>query len=185
MEPTWKHVDVFPVVARVIEATYREHQSFVSAREIATRLLHDPEGRNMVEAAQILRFSSGYSVETFLFLDLLSHAFNTGEESHPRRVILQQYQAQSPHFHEKGDEEHIKRMISDSLGSFYYFREQFSPGLRRRIQRTYKEMELEVRIPTVYPSLRELAVEQDETFANQYRLSERRLVFAGQEDLCG
>lgn len=138
-----------------------------------------------MEAAQTLRFSSGYSVETFLFLDLLSHAFNTSKESHPRRVILQQYQAQSPHFHEKGDEEHIKRMISDSLGSFYYFREQFSPGLKRQIRRTYKELDLEVRLPTVYPSLRELAVEQDEVFANRYRLSERRLVFAGQEDLCG
>jgi len=52
MEPSWKHADVFPVIARVIEAAYREHQRFVSAREIATRLLQDPEGRHMVEAAR-------------------------------------------------------------------------------------------------------------------------------------
>jgi mannosyl-3-phosphoglycerate synthase len=136
-----------------------------------------------MEAIRTLRFSSGYSVETFLFLDLLAHALTSSEQS--QRVILQQYQAQSPHFHEKGDEEHIKHMIADSLGSFYYFREQFSPHLKRQIQRIYREMELEFRFPTVYPALQELVVEKDEVFTNQYRLSEKRPVFAGQEDLCG
>jgi mannosyl-3-phosphoglycerate synthase len=138
-----------------------------------------------MEAAQTLRFSSGYSVETFLFLDLLSNAVTLHNEVHPRRVILQQYQAQSPHFHEKGDEEHIKRMIADSLGSFYYFKERFSPDFRRKIQLIYRDLELEIRLPSVYPSLRELLIEKDEVFANQYRLSDKRLVFAGQEDLCG
>jgi mannosyl-3-phosphoglycerate synthase len=138
-----------------------------------------------MEAARTLRFSSGYSVETFLFLDLLSHDLPVNNQPPSGRVILQQYQAQSPHFHEKGDDEHIKRMISDSLGSFYYFREQFSPRLRRQVQRTYREMGLEFRLPTVYPSLQELAVAKDEAFTNQYRLSAKRLVFAGQEDLCG
>jgi mannosyl-3-phosphoglycerate synthase len=136
-----------------------------------------------MEAIRTLRFSSGYSVETFLFLDLLAHALTSDEQS--QHVILQQYQAQSPHFHEKGDEEHVKHMIADSLGSFYYFREQFSPRLRQQIERIYWEMELEFRFPTVYPSLQELAVEKDEVFTNQYRLSEKRPVFAGQEDLCG
>jgi hypothetical protein len=46
-------------------------------------------------------------------------------------------------------------------------------------------MGLEFRFPTVYPALRELVVEKDEVFANQYRLSAKRPVFAGQEDLCG
>jgi hypothetical protein len=31
---------------------YREQQRFISAREISTRLLQDPEGRKMVEAAR-------------------------------------------------------------------------------------------------------------------------------------
>jgi len=51
MEPSWKQADVFPVIARVIEQAYREHQRFISAQEIAARLLHDTEGRNLVEAA--------------------------------------------------------------------------------------------------------------------------------------
>jgi hypothetical protein len=52
MEPSWKHADVFPVIARVIEAAFREHQRFITSQEIATRLLQDPEGRNTVEAAR-------------------------------------------------------------------------------------------------------------------------------------
>jgi hypothetical protein len=39
MEPTWKQADVFPVIARVIEQAYREHQRLVTSQEIAARLL--------------------------------------------------------------------------------------------------------------------------------------------------
>ena len=52
MEPSWKQADVFPIIARVIEAAYREHQRFITAQEIAARLLQDPEGHNLVEAAR-------------------------------------------------------------------------------------------------------------------------------------
>lgn len=52
MEPSWKQADVFPVIARLIEAAYREDQRFITAHEIATRLLQDTEGRCIVEAAR-------------------------------------------------------------------------------------------------------------------------------------
>ena len=52
MEPSWKHADVFPIIARVIDQVYREHHRFITAREIATRLLQDTEGRNLVELAR-------------------------------------------------------------------------------------------------------------------------------------
>ncbi len=55
MDPSWKHADVFPIIARVIEQAYREHQRFITAQEIATRLLQDSEGRNLVEAARELQ----------------------------------------------------------------------------------------------------------------------------------
>lgn len=51
MERSWKQADVFPIIARIIEQVYREHQRPVTAREIAARLLQDSEGRNLVEAA--------------------------------------------------------------------------------------------------------------------------------------
>lgn len=52
MEPSWKQADVFPIIARIIEQAYRELQGFINAQVIATRLLQDPEGRNLVEAAR-------------------------------------------------------------------------------------------------------------------------------------
>jgi hypothetical protein len=52
MEPSWKHADIFPIIARIIEQAHRERQGFINPREIADRLLQDPEGRNLVEAAR-------------------------------------------------------------------------------------------------------------------------------------
>jgi hypothetical protein len=52
MEPSWRQADVFPVIARLIEVAYRERGKFITALEIAGRLLEDPEGRNLVEAAR-------------------------------------------------------------------------------------------------------------------------------------
>lgn len=72
MEPCWKHADVFPIIARVIEDAHRELQRFVTARETATRLLQDAEARNLVEAAheqqeeqQSLEWSAGNMVSWF------------------------------------------------------------------------------------------------------------------------
>ncbi len=52
MEPSWKHADVFPVIARCIEQAFQENQRFITAQEIALRLLEDSEGRNLVETAR-------------------------------------------------------------------------------------------------------------------------------------
>jgi len=52
MEPTWKQSDVFPIIDRIIEQAYRDHQRFITGQKITTRLLQDSEGRNLVEAAR-------------------------------------------------------------------------------------------------------------------------------------
>ena len=51
MDPSWKHADIFPIIARVIEQEYREGLRFVTAQEIAVRLLQDREGRHLVQTA--------------------------------------------------------------------------------------------------------------------------------------
>jgi hypothetical protein len=51
MEPSWKHADVFPIIAHIIEQASRENDRFVTAQEIAALLLLDTEGRNLVQAA--------------------------------------------------------------------------------------------------------------------------------------
>jgi hypothetical protein len=52
MEPSWKQADVFPIIARIIEQACGEQQRFITAQEVAARLLQDTEARNLVEAAR-------------------------------------------------------------------------------------------------------------------------------------
>lgn len=46
-------------------------------------------------------------------------------------------------------------------------------------------MNLELRIPVVYPPLQEIVVEENGAFVNQYKLFENISHFAGQEVICG
>jgi hypothetical protein len=52
LEPSWKHADVFPIIARIIETAYQEKHRFVKAQDIAARLLQETEGRNLFETAR-------------------------------------------------------------------------------------------------------------------------------------
>jgi hypothetical protein len=52
IEPSWKHADVFPIIARIIEAAHGELKGYVTAQEIAARLLQDNNGRSLIEAAR-------------------------------------------------------------------------------------------------------------------------------------
>jgi mannosyl-3-phosphoglycerate synthase len=132
-----------------------------------------------------LHFSSGYSVETFHMLDLLSHAHNARKQGAQADIQIHQYQAQSPHFHEKGDESHIKKMIADSLGCFEYFRDKLSTSLQQRIESVYRELDLEYRVPVVYPTVNELLCDGADFPVHHYLLSEPEFVFVEQEAVCG
>jgi mannosyl-3-phosphoglycerate synthase len=138
-----------------------------------------------MKTIQALRFSSGYSVETFQLLELLSKALSTGIQPEPDHVILQQYQAQSPHFHEKRGDEHIKRMIAESLGCFFYFKKQITPCIKRQLQKIYREMDLETCRPVVYPALQQLFLEAHDLSVDQYLLLGESATTNEQETLCG
>jgi mannosyl-3-phosphoglycerate synthase len=121
-----------------------------------------------LHTAQTLRFSSGFSVETFQLLDLLSKA----TDHRTRGALLQQYQSKSPHFHEKKGGDHIKRMIAESLGSFFLFEPFLSHTVLRQVWQVYQDLELEVLSPTVYPALKDLGVQADERSVDRYRLGQ-------------
>jgi len=84
--------------------------------------------------------------------------------------MLQQYQSQSPHFHEKKGDEHIRKMIAESLGSFFLFEKLLSRKVRRQVWQVYQDLDLELRYPTVYPALKDLPVQADEPFVDRYKL---------------
>ena len=119
-----------------------------------------------IETARALRFSSGFSVETFQLLDLLAKA----AEHRNRSVLLQQYQTQSLHFHEKKGEEHIRKMLAESLGSFFHFEPLLSRKLRQQLQQVCQDLALELVYPTVYPALQGLPALADATLMHGYQL---------------
>jgi len=129
-----------------------------------------------MRTATTIRFSSGYSVETFQFLDLLYHASRWPIA--PKDVTLQQYQSKSPHFHDKKEDTHIKKMIADSLGAFLLFKKFLPRNVKKHLQEVYNELDLEVRYPEVYPPLAELHLEQYGAFIDYYRLFRTREAYA-------
>ena len=50
-EPTWKHDEVFPIIARLIGEEHKLHSRYVTAQEIAARLLLDGEARAIIDEA--------------------------------------------------------------------------------------------------------------------------------------
>ncbi len=125
-----------------------------------------------MRTATTIRFSSGYSVETFQFLDLLYHASRW--DVAPKCVTVQQYQSKSPHFHDKKEDTHIKKMIADSLGAFQLFKKFLPRNVKKHLREVYDELDLEMRLPEVYPALGELRLEQYGAFTDYYRLFRTR-----------
>ena len=119
-------------------------------------------------SARALRFSSGFSVETFQLLDFLLKAAELKDL--PGSSIYQQYQSKSPHFHTKREDEHIRKMIAVSLGSFFMFRPYIPQSVEDQVYRLIDELRLDVTCPLVYPSLDSLNLIENETFVDQYRL---------------
>jgi mannosyl-3-phosphoglycerate synthase len=114
------------------------------------------QGMN-IKTVKALRFSSGYSIETFQFLELLSKSF--GLQGQPHRATLQQYQAKSPHFHTKRGDEHIRKMIAESLGCFFVFRDSLPALTANHLQRICDEMSIDLSYPLIYPALEDLHME--------------------------
>jgi mannosyl-3-phosphoglycerate synthase len=123
-----------------------------------------------LRTARTLRFSSRYSVETFQLLDLFAQSHARGNDL----ALFQQYQARSPHFHQKGDVAHIQRMIAESLGCFPLFA-GFTPfRVEQEIHRVCAEMGISPQPPRVYPALDQLDIRADPAFLHPFFLPSRR-----------
>ncbi len=110
-----------------------------------------------LRTATTLRFSSGFSVETFQFLDLLFHAATKHDQA--GEVVFQQYLSKSPHFHEKKGDRHIKKMIEESLGCFFHFEATLPNKVKAQLQKVYNELQLERVDLIVYPPLQDLPLD--------------------------
>jgi mannosyl-3-phosphoglycerate synthase len=143
-------------------------EGWFGTRDFAISSSNAGEQGMTVKTAISLRFSSGFSIETFQLLDLLFHAYR--RKGSAEGIILQQYLSKSPHFHEKKGDEHIKKMIEQSLGSFFHFEESLPVIVKRKLRMVYNEMRLDFKFPALYPPLRDLPLERFERFIDRYSL---------------
>nr|BBH96088.1 mannosyl-3-phosphoglycerate synthase [Thermogemmatispora argillosa] len=144
-------------------------QTWSGLQEPITSSNAGEQGMTMA-TARALRFASGFSVETFLLLDLLFKA--SPFHPAPMTALLQQYHSHSPHFHTKRDDEHIREMIAASLGSFLLFQEHLPLQVEDALLRVCDELELALHPPLVYPALQELDLSGEEDLPDRYRLVE-------------
>jgi hypothetical protein len=52
MKTTWKHDEIFPIIAHVIERQYRGDGRYIPSREIASELLRDSQAMAIIARAQ-------------------------------------------------------------------------------------------------------------------------------------
>jgi mannosyl-3-phosphoglycerate synthase len=118
--------------------------------------------------ARALRFSSGFSIETFQLLELAFAGMRSPNAPAPAR--LQQYMSGSPHLHEKKDGEHIRGMIAESLGSFLAFRRRLPQHLLARIFELASELDIPLTGPKTYPAINRLPLARHGDFPERFRL---------------
>jgi mannosyl-3-phosphoglycerate synthase len=141
--------------------------------DINERLLTSNAGEQgmTMAAATALRFSSGFSIETFQLLEL---AFTgIGGRGGSERALLHQYLSGSPHFHEKKDEAHIRSMIADSLAGFLVYQRHLPPDLLSRMTELARDLDIRLARPITYPAIRRLPLAYHANFPAQFRLDAR------------
>lgn len=86
--------------------------------------------------AELLTFSSGFSVEPFELLNILEQFSGIKPSSLPevmkKGVEIYQIQTRNPHFHEDKGDDHVRRMLLSSLGAIYNS-DICPPGLKSSI----------------------------------------------------
>ena len=52
MDANWKHDEVFPIIAHIIEQQFQQHQRYITSREIAAQLVQDDAAKSLIQHAQ-------------------------------------------------------------------------------------------------------------------------------------
>lgn len=170
---------VSPLFSNLLEAWFGIRNHAISSSNAG-------EQGMTIETAIALRFSSGFSIETFQLLDLLFNA--TQRKDQAGSFVLQEYLSKSPHFHEKKGDEHIRKLIAESLGSFFLFERALPGRVKRQLKKINDDLGLELMYPVVYPPLQDLPIASKRAFVHQYQLFEdadRQDVLEGQQVLVG
>jgi mannosyl-3-phosphoglycerate synthase len=98
-----------------------------------------------IKLAELLSFSSGYSIESFEIVKILEEFGGIiptqNQEAMDKGVEVMQVETRNPHFHEDKGEEHLKEMVMASLGSIYHSK-ICPPKLREKIIEVLQSREI-------------------------------------------
>lgn len=77
-----------------------------------------------LKLAELMNFSSGFSVETYEIVNLLEQFGGIlptdNQDAMDKGVEVMQVETRNPHFHEEKGDAHLKEMINGSLGCIYH-----------------------------------------------------------------
>ncbi len=89
-----------------------------------------------LKLAELLTFSSGYSIEPYEIINVLEEFGGIIPTMHQdamdKGVEVMQVETRNPHFHEDKGDDHLKEMVTASLGSIYHSK-ICPPKLREKI----------------------------------------------------
>jgi mannosyl-3-phosphoglycerate synthase len=89
-----------------------------------------------LKLAELLTFSSGYSIEPYEIINVLEEFGGiiptVHQDAMDKGVEVMQVETRNPHFHEDKGDEHLKEMVMASLGSIYHSK-ICPPKLREKI----------------------------------------------------
>jgi mannosyl-3-phosphoglycerate synthase len=89
-----------------------------------------------LKLAELLTFSSGYSIEPYEIVNILEEFGGIIPTDHQdamdKGIEIMQVETRNPHFHEDKGDDHLKEMVMGSLGSIYHSK-ICPPKLREKI----------------------------------------------------
>jgi mannosyl-3-phosphoglycerate synthase len=94
-----------------------------------------------LKLAELITFSSGYSIEPFEIVNILEEFGGIiptiHQDAMDKGVEIMQVETRNPHFHEDKGDDHLKEMVAASLGSIYHSK-ICPPKLREKILETLR-----------------------------------------------
>ena len=122
-----------------------------------------------LKLAELLTFSSGYSIEPYEIVNVLEEFGGiiptVHQDAMEKGVEVMQVETRNPHFHEDKGEDHLKEMIVASMGSIYHSK-ICPPKLREKIMESLRakgmldEGQQELSLPIKIESFKDIDIRQ-------------------------
>jgi mannosyl-3-phosphoglycerate synthase len=149
---------------RVSEVTNRYLNALISSiTRFETEIIktgNAGEHAMSMKLAEIMAYSTGYSIEPYHYIYLLEEFGENGEPKYPEAasegVEIYQIETLNPHLHEEKGDEHVQQMLVDSLATIYHSK-LVTEEIKKKI---LEEIEKEPEKRLILPPIRDMDVDK-------------------------